>query len=208
MATEISSMVRFLQQENARLRDENRLLQDEVTGLRRYIGALQRLQETVQCFTPEQEVLVLLDETLYCALALLNASDGSVQLVDEETGELVFVLVHGSIRQEALGFRYARNLGISGWVTEHGESIIVDNARADPRFYPEVDERFGFVSVSLLAAPLAARGKVLGVIEVLNKATGELFTDDDESLLCVLATLSASALDYACTPAGSESVPD
>ena len=87
MATEISSLVRFLQQENARLHDENRLLQDEVTGLRRYIGALQRLQETVQCFTPEQEVLVLLDETLYCALALLNASDGSVQLVDEETGE-------------------------------------------------------------------------------------------------------------------------
>ena len=196
-----ASPIRFLQQENVRLRDENRLLSEEADCLRRYIRALQRLQETVEQFTPEQEILALLDQTLCCALALLDADDGSLVLINEETDELVFVLVHGTVREKALGYRFDRRQGIAGWVAEHLEPAIVDNVRADPRFFPDIDEVFGFVTVSLVAVPLAARGKVLGVIEVINKRSGEPFTTDDASLLSVLATLSASALDYAaCTP--------
>ena len=196
-----ASPIRFLQQENVRLRDENRLLSEEADCLRRYIRALQRLQETVERFTPEQEILALLDQTLRCALALLDADDGSLVLINEETDELVFVLVHGTVREKALGYRFDRRQGIAGWVAEHLEPAIVDNVRADPRFFPDIDEVFGFVTVSLVAVPLAARGKVLGVIEVINRRSGEPFTEDDASLLSVLATLSASALDYAaCTP--------
>ena len=196
-----ASPIRFLQQENMRLRDENRLLSEEADCLRRYIRALQRLQETVERFTPEQEILALLDQTLRCALALLDADDGSLVLINEETDELVFVLVHGTVREKALGYRFDRRQGIAGWVAEHLEPAIVDNVRADPRFFPDIDEVFGFVTVSLVAVPLAARGKVLGVIEVINRRSGEPFTEDDASLLSVLATLSASALDYAaCTP--------
>ena len=73
------------------------------------------------------------------------------------------------------------------------------NARADPRFLPDIDQRLGFETRSLVAVPIAARGKVLGVVEVLNKRSGDDFTDDDASLLSVLATLCASALDYAAS---------
>jgi len=199
MSTENSSIIRFLQREIVHLRDENQLLREEVDGLRRYIRALRRLQETVQRFTPEQDILALLDETLYCALALLNADDGSLMLVNEETDELVFVIVHGTVREQALGYHFDRRKGIAGWVAEHHEPVIVDDVRADPRFLPEIDDLFGFVTVSLVAVPLAARGRSLGVIEVINKAGGEPFTEDDASLLSILATLSASALDYAAS---------
>jgi len=192
-------IVRFFQEQTARLKDENQLLTDEVHALRRYIKALQRLQEAVQRFTPEQDILALLDETLNCALVLLDADDASLLLIDEETDELVFVLVHGTVRVTLPGYRFDRRQGIAGWVAEHVEPVIVNNARADPRFLPELDERFGFVTRSLVAVPLAARGKVLGVIEVLNKRSGRDFTGDDASLLSILATLSASALDYAAS---------
>jgi GAF domain-containing protein len=199
MPTADARLIRFLQQENARLKDENQLLTEEVQALRRYVRALQRLQETVQHFTPEQEVLALLDETMECALALLDAIDGSVILIDEETDELVFVLVHGTVRETLTGHRFDRRKGIAGWVAEHGEPAIVGNVRTDARFLPELDERFGFVTRSLVAVPLAARGRVLGVIEVLNKRSGEDFTEADASLLSILAALSASALDYAAS---------
>ncbi|HEC34309.1 MAG TPA: GAF domain-containing protein [Chloroflexi bacterium] len=201
MPAEDAHLIRFLQQENIRLRQENRLLTDEVHALRRYVRALQRLQETVQRFTPQKDILDLLDETLDCALALLDAADGSLLLVDEETDELVFVLVHGVVRETLPGYRFDRRQGIAGWVVEHAEPVIVNNVRADPRFLPKVDECLGFVTRSLVAVPLAARGRVLGVIEVLNKRFGEDFTDDDVSLLSVLATLCASALDYATSAA-------
>jgi len=195
-------LIRFLQQENIRLQDENQLLTDELRALRRYIGALQRLQATVQHFTPEQEVLALLDETLDCALALLDAADASLILVDEETDELVFALARGTVHEMLPGYRFDRRQGIAGWVVAHAEPAIVNDVRADLRFLPEVDERFGFVTRSLVAVPLTARGRILGVIEVLNKRSGEDFTADDASLLSILAALSTSALDYAASALG------
>lgn len=199
MSATDTRLIRFLQQENVRLKDENQLLTDEVQALRRYVRALQGLQQTVHRFTPEQDVLALLDTTMDCALELLDAIDGSLMLIDEETDELVFVLVHGAVRETMTGHRFDRRKGIAGWVAERGEPAIVGNVRTDPRFMPELDERFGFVTRSLVAVPLAARGKVLGVIEVLNKRSGEGFTDDDASVLSILAALSASALDYAAS---------
>ena len=197
MSTGDTHLIRFLQQENTRLKDENQLLAAEVNALRRYVRALQGLQETVQRFTPEQDILALLDRTMECALTLLDAIDGSLMLIDEETDELVFVLVHGAVRETLTGHRFDRRRGIAGWVAEHIQPAIVSNVQADARFLSEMDEQFGFVTRSLVAVPLAARGKILGVIEVLNKRSGEDFTDDDARLLSILATLSASALDYA-----------
>ena len=190
-------LIRFLQQQNARLKDDNQLLTEEVQALRRYVKALQALQATVQHFTPEQDILALLDRTMDCALELLDATDGSLMLIDEETDELVFVLVHGVGRDTMVGHRFDRRKGIAGWVAQHVEPAIVSNARTDTRFLPDMDERFDFVTRSLVAVPLAVRGRVLGVIEVLNKRSGAGFTDDDASLLSILATLSATALDYA-----------
>jgi GAF domain-containing protein len=197
MSTGDARLIRFLQQENARLKDENERLGNDVHALRRYVRALQDLQATVQRFTPEHDILALLDKTMACALDLLDATDGSLMLIDEETDELVFVIVHGSVRETLTGHRFDRRQGIAGWVAEHVEPVLISNVRTDARFLSEVDERFGFVTRSLVAVPLAARGRVLGVIEVLNKRSMADFTDDDASLLGVLATLSASALDYA-----------
>ena len=199
MSADNARIIRFLQQENARLKDENRVLTDEVYALRRYVRALQRLQETVKRFTPEHDVISLLDQTMVCALELLDATDGSLMLVDEETDELVFVLVHGAVRETLTGHRFDRRQGIAGWVAEHVEPAIVSNVRSDARFLSDLDERFGFVTRSLVAVPLATRGRVLGVIEVLNKRSGSDFSDDDASVLSILAALSASALDYAAS---------
>jgi len=197
MATADARLIRFLQQQNAQLKDEKQLLTEEVQALRRYVKALQAVQATIQRFTPEQDILALLDRTMNCALDLLDATDGSLMLIDEETDELVFVLVQGAGHETMVGHRFDRRKGIAGWVAEHVEPAIVSNARTDTRFLPDLDERFNFVTRSLIAVPLAARGRVLGVIEVLNKRSGEGFTDDDASLLSILATLSATALDYA-----------
>ena len=91
MPTGDTQLIRFLQQECARLKDENQVLRDEMRALHRYLQALQSLQETVQHFTPEQNILAMLDDTLRYALELLDASDGSLMLIDEET-DAVFIL--------------------------------------------------------------------------------------------------------------------
>ena len=201
MMTKDAQFVRFLQQECSRLKDENGEMADELSALRRYMTALQEFQKTVQYFRAEQDILDLLDETMIYALQVLDAEDGSLLLVDEETNEMVFVLVHGAVRQMLEGYRFDRRLGIAGQVAESGEPAIVNDVRGVSYFLPEIDERFGFVTQSLLAAPLIARGRVLGVLEILNKRSAEGFTEDDANVVTILATMAALALDYAAMAA-------
>jgi GAF domain-containing protein len=71
----------------------------------------------------------------------------------------------------------------------------VRDVRRDPRFYSQVDEAFGFNTRSAMCVPVYLDdGRVLGVIEVLNKTGDRDFTQDDLNLSLVVAALAATAL--------------
>jgi hypothetical protein len=50
-------------------------------------------------------LLPLLKDILLKALNLLNAPDGSLMLLDDETNELVFVLAYGSLGENLINYR-------------------------------------------------------------------------------------------------------
>ena len=195
MDTSAPQLIRFLQQENARLQDENKTLQEKNQDLHHYINALEDLHWAAQRITSEENLIDLLDQILYHAMAVISAEDGSLLLLDEETDELVFAVVHGDIRGQLRGYRIGGDIGIAGWVATEGEALIVNNPRQDWRFSPQIDEAFGFVTRSILCVPMLTRGKLVGVIELLNKYNGTEFTEPDATLLSILGHVAATALD-------------
>lgn len=195
MSDTTPQLFRFLQQENARLQAENQALRDEVVALRHYLGALDELYWAAQRLSSEQNLIELLDGILYHALRLVKADDGSVLLLDEDTDELVFAVVHGDIRGELRGYRISADTGVAGWVVAEAEPAIVNNPRQDWRFSPQVDESFNFTTRSLLCVPMIAGNKVVGAIELLNKHSGEPFVEADASLLAILGHVAATALE-------------
>ncbi len=186
--------VRFLQLEVARLREENRELKDELAVLRSSVRALNALQDLIEQMNPEMDVLILLDDVLASALAVLDADDGSLLLRDDETGDLVFAVVHGIARDRLTGFRLPKGQGSAGWVAEHRRPQIVQDVMDDPRFFPQVDETIGFRTRSLACVPLIDGQRVLGVIEVINKISDREFTSEDQDLLQVVAQLATMAI--------------
>jgi signal transduction histidine kinase len=88
-------------------------------------------------------------------------------------------------------------------VVENGESALVPNVREDARFFSGVDEQADFSTVSLLAVPLRVRGKVIGVLEVVNKLAGDSvpvpggFDAENLALVETLAASAAIAIDNA-----------
>lgn len=186
--------LRFLQLEVARLSDENRDLKQEVTMLRSSVRALSALQDIIQRMTPDMDPLVLIDDLLASALSVVGASDGSLLLRDEETHENVFAVVHGEARERLTGFRLPPEAGIAGWVAKHKRPLVVRNVREDPRFYPKVDEAFGFHTRSLACVPLMDGDRILGVLEVVNKNYDREFTDQDHDLMMVVAHLASIAI--------------
>jgi adenylate cyclase len=91
-------------------------------------------------------------------------------------------------------FRVRFGHGIAGYSAARGEPIIVRDTQSSRHFTPDFDRQTGFRTRSALCVPLISRGKVLGVIEVLNKISDD-FNDDDLHLLQSIATSVSIALE-------------
>ena len=140
----------------------------------------------------------VLSKTMQGITQLLNVEAGSLLLVDESTGELEFKkTLHG--RTEKLSpFRLQPGQGIAGWAAQHGEPLLVDDVREDPRHDSQMAEAIGFEARSILCVPLKVQDKVLGVIEVINKVGAEgdtRFSESDSQMLTALASSAAAALE-------------
>ncbi len=134
---------------------------------------------------------------------ILRVETGSLVLLDEESGELVFKITLRGDTARIAHFRLKVGQGIVGWVVQHGQPVRVKDATQDPRFYPIVDRVTEFRTRSVLCVPLIIPGKVIGAIEVINKidesspdGIGE-FTERDESLLLAVAAFVAMAIENA-----------
>jgi sigma-B regulation protein RsbU (phosphoserine phosphatase) len=160
---------------------------DDVQAFKELVRVATRLNSTLNI----QELLQLIIVTLR---NLVGAEEGSLLLLDPETGELTF---HVSSEQsgELIEQRIPAGRGIAGWVLEHGQSLAIDDAARDPRFYGRVDASMGKTTRSLLAVPLLLKDDVIGVVEAINKQGEATFTASDVERAEALASLAAVAVD-------------
>lgn len=136
----------------------------------------------------------LLDLIMSSAAELLEARAGSLLLLDDDTGELVFKVATAD--PELVGQRIPGDKGIAGQAVQGRAPITIADTSTDDRVNRQVDQATGTVTESLVAAPLVVKDRAIGVIEVMNKQTGT-FDADDEELAVALASLAAVAIDNA-----------
>ena len=123
--------------------------------------------------------------------SVLGAERGSLFLNDPQSGELYSRVAQGDIRRE---IRLLNHVGVAGHTYTSGEGMIIHDAYANEHFNRNVDEQTGFVTKTILCAPVrTVNGEVIGVAQVLNKMKGR-FTKDDLALLEAMTTQAAVAL--------------
>ncbi len=160
------------------------------------VSQLTALYEVGQALASTLDLEETLDVILQEAERVLGVDVASILLLDEQTGDLVFCSGTGEEAQKLIDQRLSPGQGIAGWVAECGDSVLVDDVRSDPRHSPVFDEMTGFVTSSILCVPLIVKGRVIGVVEALNKPEPG-FTQDDLSMLRSLATSAAIAIENA-----------
>jgi signal transduction histidine kinase len=87
--------------------------------------------------------------------------------------------------------------GIAGWVASRGVPVLVNDAQNDARFSPSVDTRTGFLTKSVVCAPIQIRGQTIGVLEALNKRSDQGFDSEDLRLIITTANQAAVAIENA-----------
>jgi len=128
---------------------------------------------------------------------LTNSVASTLMLLDDKSGELVLSVPTGPRADKLIDIRIPPGRGIAGWVAVHEETLLITDVKEDPRFYPEIDKISGFETKSLLCAPLKAKGKLIGVLEVINKIDGTSFTQKDVLSLNIFASQAAIAIENA-----------
>ena len=161
----------------------------------RELALLNRLGQKLTATLDLQQVA---EQALQEVTEIIGVEGASVWLWDGEQEDWLVCQAtspHGRQRSP-LNLRLRPGQGVVGWVVQNEKSVIVPYAPDDPRFFPGIDEQTGFRTVSLLAVPLWVRGKVIGVLEAVNKRSGD-FEEDDLTLLETLAASAAIAIDNA-----------
>jgi GAF domain-containing protein len=136
----------------------------------------------------------LLELIVQTAARTLSAHAGSLFLIDDAGENLVFEVALGEKASEAERFRVPIGQGIAGLVASSGQPLAVSDAQEDPRHHAEIARSIGYSPQSILCVPLVHSGRVIGVLELLDKRGGEPFTPDDMEVLFLFANQAAIAL--------------
>lgn len=170
---------------------ENARLYVETESRMRTLDLLRRISQEITATLDLERVLTA---TTQAVKDLLDASAASILTVDGD--ELTFrVSVGGPTAVAARPFRLPLGQGIAGWVVEHKEPVLVNDAQHDPRFFGTMDKKTGFLTEALIAVPLTVNERAIGVIEVFNKPGG--FTQSDVNLIVTFASSAAFAIENA-----------
>ena len=151
--------------------------------------------ETSKLLNSTLDLKELLDLILESITKAMEASFSSISLYDRKAQELNLYLYSGENKEEKKELRLKLGQGIAGWVAQNREPVITNQARNDPRFSPELEERIGFRIDSIICVPVLRRGNLLGVMVAMNKLYGKEFTEEDLKIFSSLADQVAIALD-------------
>ncbi len=124
---------------------------------------------------------------------LMQVERCSLMLVNTKEKVLKVKVARGIDEKISGKFQVKIGEDISGWIARTGRPLLVKNIEKDPRFTGRNGERF--FTKSLLSVPLKINDKLIGVLNVNNKASGDIFTSEDLQLLCAISNQMAIAIE-------------
>ncbi len=171
---------------------QSAILYENVVG---HLGQLGDLLDVSQTVSSSLELPETLQRVLDSASDLLGAPLASLMLMDPGSGDLIIRAARGLEPDGVLYSPLKPGEGLAGRVAQSGRPLVSADISRDGRFKHR--ERAREVGLrAAMAAPLIARGRTVGVLN-LYRQSYQQFTEDDEKLVMLLANSVAVAIDNA-----------
>ncbi|MEX1139736.1 MAG: GAF domain-containing SpoIIE family protein phosphatase [Bacteroidota bacterium] len=159
-----------------------------------YVHRLESLIEASKILNKTLDLDELLKVILDLTTKNLEADRGTIYLIDKDRKELWSRVLKG---KELVEIRLPLGTGIAGTVAETGETVNLEDAWKDKRFFSGFDVRTGYVTKTMLCMPMRNREeKIIGVFQVINKKTG-VFDKEDEQFLSAFSDHVSLAIENA-----------
>jgi diguanylate cyclase (GGDEF)-like protein len=155
-------------------------------------------------FQGEIDLDLILRQILQKANEFVPSESGSILLDDpfrkmasRHENELVFIATFGDAGRDLVGHRLSAKQGIAGQVYQTGTPRLSADVEGDVFFYPEIDQKLGHKTHSVVCVPVYIGKHVCGVLELINRLDGKAFTDRDKTLLEIFAGYTSFTLQNA-----------
>jgi len=169
-------------------------LESENVRLKRAVEELSILNEVASAVSSTSSLDQLVNLIVQKCVKHLKVEQGAVLLFDHQAEGAALKTMVRKVQTDIEVIPYRLGDQITGWMLKNQESLIVNDFATDSRFrIPEGADKIK----SLLCAPLRLKGRMIGVLNVFNKKSGEGFTDSDQRLLSIIATQSAQVVENA-----------
>jgi len=155
------------------------------------------LNEVGRSLTSTLEIKSLLSQILHYASGILDSEAGSLLMLDESSGDLVFEVATGPVAENLIGQHLASGTGLVGQVVSSCQPFIANNVQEADQLFSQPDTQTGFTCRDMMAVPIVLKDRTIGVIEVINKRDGSPFTTSDQELLTTLSSQAAIAIENA-----------
>ncbi len=162
-------------------------MNDELEKIKSRHARLQLLYQVSNVIHSTLEPQEALQLILREAVRLMNATSGSVVLINPTTN---FLEIHASENLPAAAAKLTLRVGegVTGWVARHGKPARVGDVRHDERY---IAARRGVRSE--LAVPLEVNGEIRGVLNV-DSDRADAFSPEDQELLQELSVQGARVI--------------
>lgn len=156
------------------------------------LKGLQALEQVYKSIAPVLDREELYETILTKSSELVGAERGSLMIVDNKNKVLSVKAAKGMDRKIAEGLRVRIGEGISGAIAARGVPVIVRNIEDE---VPAWKNRPRYRTKSFISIPLKLESKVIGVINVADKNSGDVFSEEDLHLLQSFANYASIALE-------------
>src|SRR5438045_6996921 len=174
-ALEIPQLERFLERQKAGLSLKSDIDLDLV---------LRQILQKANEFVPSESGSILLDDPFR-------------KVAIRRENELVFIATFGHASRDLIGQRLSAKFGIVGQVYQTGTPYVSADVKEDDFFYAEFDQQLGHKTHSVVCVPIYIGKTVCGVLELINRLDGNIFTDRDKTLLEIFAGYTSFTLQNA-----------
>ncbi len=170
-----------------------RLLEAEISRTvavtNRKVQQLENLANFSAILNSSLETDDIRNKSLEASCALLQCETATLMLVDEKQKHLTFETALGasgaSLKKELVHLPINDD-SIAGHVALSGRSMLINDVAANPYHFKRADQTSHFVTRNMICVPVSAKGKVIGILQCLNKlleVDQGKFTSDDVNLL-------------------------
>ena len=152
------------------------------------VNDLEILTNLARMITRSLDVDVVLKTIVEAAVELTGAEEGSLLLIDEETGELYMRASRNFNEDFVSTFRIPVNDSLIGSVVQNGKIVIFDDNTPQKI-------KTSYLVHSLLYIPLKLKEQIIGVLGVDNRLKRMVFSQRDIGLLTTMAEYAVIAIE-------------